>query len=92
MITLLIYFYFQLTFEFIDSIYILLKNMKLKTPEIFLLILAFFVPPAAVGIKKGLSKDLLLSILLTLLGDIPGMCYDNQRDHSRNIYSNYWEG
>ncbi|CAG8764392.1 3295_t:CDS:1, partial [Dentiscutata erythropus] len=34
-------------------------------------ILAIFLPPVAVFLKRGCSTDLLINILLTLLGWIP---------------------
>jgi uncharacterized membrane protein YqaE (UPF0057 family) len=43
--------------------------------KLFLGIAAFFFPPLAVGIKKGFSGTLLLNILLTLLGWLPGFIH-----------------
>jgi uncharacterized membrane protein YqaE (UPF0057 family) len=38
-------------------------------------ILAFFVPPLAVALKKGISRQFWIALLLTLLGHIPGVIY-----------------
>ena len=38
-------------------------------------ILAFFIPPAAVAIKEGLSKTFWLNLVLTLIFFIPGMIH-----------------
>jgi uncharacterized membrane protein YqaE (UPF0057 family) len=43
--------------------------------KLFLGIAAFFFPPLAVGIKKGFSWTLLLNIILTLLGWLPGFIH-----------------
>lgn len=57
--------------------------------DISLFIIAFFFPPAAVGIKTGCSVDLLINICLCVLGAIPGIIHgfyivhkynDNQED------------
>jgi uncharacterized membrane protein YqaE (UPF0057 family) len=37
------------------------------------IIVALIFPPLAVGIETGLSWELLISIMLTILGWIPGM-------------------
>lgn len=39
------------------------------------IILAVFLPPIAVLLHKGLGGKFLLSILLTLLGHLPGVVY-----------------
>jgi len=39
------------------------------------LILAFFIPPLAVLFKAGCGCDLLLNIVLTFLGVLPGMIH-----------------
>jgi len=39
------------------------------------IILAVFLPPIAVLVRKGLGGKFLLSILLTLLGHLPGVVY-----------------
>ncbi|MEO1236632.1 MAG: YqaE/Pmp3 family membrane protein [Planctomycetota bacterium] len=38
-------------------------------------LLAVFLPPIAVLLERGVSGSLLLNILLTLLGGIPGMIH-----------------
>ncbi|KFH72100.1 hypothetical protein MVEG_02393 [Podila verticillata NRRL 6337] len=43
--------------------------------DIFLFIIGFFLPPLAVGLKRGCGADFLISIGLTLLGHIPGIGY-----------------
>jgi uncharacterized membrane protein YqaE (UPF0057 family) len=39
------------------------------------IILAVFLPPIAVFVHKGLGGKFVLSILLTLLGHLPGVVY-----------------
>ncbi|KAI9506139.1 hypothetical protein BX070DRAFT_177646, partial [Coemansia spiralis] len=46
--------------------------------DVFLLILAFFLPPLAVFFKRECHMDFFINVLLTILGFIPGMihaCY-----------------
>jgi uncharacterized membrane protein YqaE (UPF0057 family) len=38
-------------------------------------VLALFLPPVAVFLKKGLSRQFWIAILLTLLGHLPGVIY-----------------
>jgi len=49
--------------------------MPLSTKDILLLILALFIPPLPVFIKRGCGADFLINILLTLLGAIPGILH-----------------
>lgn len=39
------------------------------------IILAVFLPPIAVLVKKGLGGPFFLALLLTLLGHLPGVVY-----------------
>lgn len=39
------------------------------------IILAIFLPPLAVALKKGVGSAFLLSILLTLIGWLPGVIH-----------------
>ena len=39
------------------------------------ILLAIFLPPVAVFLKKGIGKDLLINILLSLLFLVPGMVH-----------------
>ena len=43
--------------------------------KILLIIVAFILPPLAVGIKEGLGASLLINILLTLLLWLPGFIH-----------------
>jgi uncharacterized membrane protein YqaE (UPF0057 family) len=38
-------------------------------------LIALFLPPLAVAMKKGLSKKVLIAALLQLCGHIPGVVY-----------------
>lgn len=38
-------------------------------------VLAVFLPPVAVLLKKGVSRQLGIAIILTLLGHLPGVVY-----------------
>lgn len=39
------------------------------------IVLAIFIPPLAVALKFGLSKEFWICVLLTILGGVPGMIY-----------------
>jgi uncharacterized membrane protein YqaE (UPF0057 family) len=39
------------------------------------ILIAFFLPPVAVLLKKGLGKQVLIALLLQILGHIPGVVY-----------------
>ena len=39
------------------------------------IILALFLPPIAVLLQKGVGKELIIDIILTLLGWLPGVVY-----------------
>ena len=43
--------------------------------DICLIVLAVFLPPVAVALERGCGADLLINILLTLLGHIPGIIH-----------------
>lgn len=43
--------------------------------KVVLVILAIFLPPVAVFMKKGAGKDLVINILLCLLMFLPGMIH-----------------
>jgi len=38
-------------------------------------LIAFFLPPLSVAMKKGLSSKVLIALLLQLCGHIPGVIY-----------------
>jgi uncharacterized membrane protein YqaE (UPF0057 family) len=40
--------------------------------KLAMILLAIFLPPVAVGVKRGLGKDLLINILLCMLLVFPG--------------------
>jgi uncharacterized membrane protein YqaE (UPF0057 family) len=43
--------------------------------KLVLILIAIFLPPVAVAMKRGLGKDLLINILLCLLLFFPGMVH-----------------
>lgn len=43
--------------------------------KLVLILLAIFLPPVAVGVKRGVGKELLINILLCLLLFFPGMVH-----------------
>jgi uncharacterized membrane protein YqaE (UPF0057 family) len=49
--------------------------MKLDTNTLLLVIIAILLPPVAVFLKKGAGKELLISIVLTILFYVPGIIY-----------------
>lgn len=54
------------------------NNFKMHAQDWFLVLIAIFVPPIPVAVKRGLSMDLFINICLCLLGFIPGLihaCY-----------------
>ncbi|KAL9936428.1 hypothetical protein V8E36_004496 [Tilletia maclaganii] len=46
--------------------------MPVRSSDVIIILIAILLPPAAVGIQTGCSCDLLINILLTILGYIPG--------------------
>ena len=38
-------------------------------------ILALFLPPVAVFLKRGISREFCITLVLTLLGHVPGVIY-----------------
>ncbi len=49
--------------------------MKLDTNTLLQVIIAILLPPVAVFLKKGAGKELVISIVLTILFFIPGVIY-----------------
>lgn len=43
--------------------------------SILTIILAVLLPPLAVGLRYGISKQFLLNVLLTLIGWLPGVIH-----------------
>ena len=43
--------------------------------NVLLVIIAILLPPLAVGLKDGIAFHLLLNIILTLLGYVPGLLH-----------------
>ena len=43
--------------------------------DLLKIILAIIFPPLGVAVETGMSRDLLINILLTLLGFIPGVIH-----------------
>ena len=43
--------------------------------KIILIILAIFLPPVAILLQKGLGKDFLINLILTLLFFLPGQIH-----------------
>ncbi|KAF9456786.1 hypothetical protein BDZ94DRAFT_1274837 [Collybia nuda] len=49
--------------------------MAFTTSDICKIIIAIFVPPVGVFLERGCGADLLINILLTILGYIPGIIH-----------------
>ncbi|KAK3691739.1 plasma membrane proteolipid Pmp3 [Vermiconidia calcicola] len=49
--------------------------MAFTGSDIFKIVLAIFLPPAGVFLERGCGADLLINILLTVLGYIPGIIH-----------------
>ncbi|KAK3686874.1 plasma membrane proteolipid Pmp3 [Vermiconidia calcicola] len=49
--------------------------MAFTGSDIFKIVLAVFLPPAGVFLERGCGADLLINILLTVLGYIPGIIH-----------------
>lgn len=45
------------------------------TNKLLLVIIAIFIPPLAVGLKRGIGGALILNIILTLLFWLPGFLH-----------------
>ncbi|HVU62796.1 MAG TPA: YqaE/Pmp3 family membrane protein [Phycisphaerales bacterium] len=43
--------------------------------KVLLVIIAFFIPPLAVGLKRGIGTSLLINIILTILFWLPGFIH-----------------
>lgn len=41
----------------------------------FLVLIAIFIPPIPVAVKRGLSADLAINIALSILGFLPGLLH-----------------
>jgi len=52
--------------------------------ELITLIATIFIPPLGVALKKGLSSDFWINLILTLLFFVPGLIH--------GIYVNYIKG
>ncbi|MBI9060310.1 MAG: YqaE/Pmp3 family membrane protein [Labilibaculum sp.] len=48
---------------------------KRKKVSIIMIILAILFPFLAVGLKKGIGKDLLINIVLCIIGYLPGIIH-----------------
>lgn len=68
--------------------------------DVLLLILAFFLPPVAVGLRSGLaSPELWLNVILTMVGGIPGVIHaiyyifksSPSRDAEFNEFSRFYQ-
>lgn len=72
--------------------------------DFLLIILAFFLPPVAVGLRSGLaSAELWLNVILTVVGGVPGVIHaiyyiiksspsrDAQYDEFSRFYQRGWE-
>lgn len=46
-----------------------------NTPALLLIIIAVFIPPLAVFLDRGISKEFWISLILTLIFFVPGMIY-----------------
>ncbi len=51
------------------------KNLKKQTMSLFTIITCVLLPPLAVFMKTGLSGKLLINILLSILGWVPGVIH-----------------
>ena len=51
------------------------KEVDKETQDILCLILAIFLPPLGVLLKRGLDAQLVINILLTLFGWFPGIIH-----------------
>jgi len=47
----------------------------MKMNKLLLIILAIFLPPIAVFLKKGIGKDLVINIILCLVFFLPGVVH-----------------
>ena len=60
-------------------------KMPFTASDIFKIILAVILPPLGVFLERGCGPDLLINILLTILGYIPGII------HALYIIFKYWD-
>ena len=60
------------------AVFIVIKKgneIIMDANKILLIVLAIFLPPVAVFLKKGVGKDLLINIILCLLFFFPGVLH-----------------
>ncbi|KAJ1944662.1 hypothetical protein FBU59_002538 [Linderina macrospora] len=50
-------------------------SRRFHSTDILLLILALFFPPLTAFFKRGFGTDLLINLLLTILGFLPGLLH-----------------
>ena len=50
-------------------------NLAIVSNKLVLILIAIFLPPVAVVLKRGFGMDLLINILLCLLVFFPGMVH-----------------
>jgi len=43
--------------------------------KLVMVLLAIFLPPVAVAVKRGLGVDLIINIVLCILGGLPGIIH-----------------
>lgn len=52
-----------------------MENQKIKTMSLLTIILSILLPPLAVFLKHGLGTEFLISVVLTIIGWLPGVIY-----------------
>ncbi len=52
-----------------------MNNQKIKTMSILTIILNLFIPPLSVFLNKGLGKDFLINLILSLIFWLPGVIH-----------------
>ncbi len=65
-------------FRLIRTEIIKLKNIMANAApanKLLLIILAFFLPPLAVGLNSGFGKSFIINLILTLIFWIPGVIH-----------------
>eukprot|EP00611_Tribonema_gayanum_P022637 TRINITY_DN458_c0_g1_i3.p2 TRINITY_DN458_c0_g1~~TRINITY_DN458_c0_g1_i3.p2 ORF type:complete len:111 (-),score=8.55 TRINITY_DN458_c0_g1_i3:397-729(-) len=61
--------------QLLSLVFVLLTCRALTCGDIFKFIAAVFLPPLGVFLELGCGRDLVINILLTILGFIPGVIH-----------------
>ena len=53
----------------------LVRTKESASTDLFLIIIAIILPPVAMLLETGLSKQFLINLILTMIGFVPGVVH-----------------